>query len=82
MIRKARPQRHINGCTHCDGLGAWTDEDFDEHGRHVVIERCDACDGTGLVSDCIECGEATALSVLEQLSGRCGQCAAERELAS
>lgn len=81
-VRKTSPQRHINGCTSCDGLGVFLEEDWDEDGGRVVPVRCDDCNGTGLVTDCVRCDEPTALSTSELLNGLCGPCAAAREVAS
>jgi hypothetical protein len=75
-----RPQRFINGCLECDGLGVWSEDDWDGEDSRVVKLRCEACEGTGLVSDCECCDEPTGLPSLELLGGICGACAAMKEV--
>jgi hypothetical protein len=81
-IRPRRPQRHINACTACDGLGVWSEDEWDGEDSQVVVVRCGECDATGLVTDCDACDEPTPLSVSETCSGLCGACAAAKERAS
>lgn len=83
----AQPRR-IDGCLACDGLGVWSEDDWDGEDAQVRVARCEACDATGLVTDCIDCidcidcDEPISLAVSEFLNGLCGQCVAAKELAS
>lgn len=81
-IRKTAPQRHVNACTDCDGLGVWSEDDWDGEDSQVRRERCETCDGCGLMSDCRQCDEPTALTILQHANGMCGSCAAGLEVAS
>lgn len=69
-----RPLHHTNHCTDCDGLGRTRDEDYDEHGSRIIMVRCEACDGSGLLTDCDRCGEVISLPEAEQGSYVCTAC--------
>ncbi len=75
---KKRPLHNVQECPACDGVGHIQDEDFDEHGRHLINVRCDVCDGAGKLVDCNDCLEPAPATEFELNSGYCGACAADR----
>jgi DnaJ-class molecular chaperone len=75
----AMPSRRQQDCPDCDGLGRFAEDDGDSEDPCVRIARCEGCDGTGVLVDCVICDEPMPLSDAEQGSGHCPQCRAELE---
>lgn len=73
------PLHHTHECTECDGRGMTEDVDYDEDGAIYCRVRCEACDGSALLTECDHCGEVMSLPEAEQGSYRCGACRAGLE---
>lgn len=66
--------RWVEQCPGCDGHRTTLDQDDD--GRDIYV-RCEACDGSGEIANCVQCDEIMPAPEGDRRGYRCEHCCKE-----